>query len=166
MKLLTVLGVATALTWGAVSHANAASRSAQAVALQGTLHATETRVFSNPDTGASLVFQGHGQVQPLGSVHDKGTERGVGFVAQGHASAVVTLTNAQGSLTLHIVYATTPGFAPIPKNGTYHITKGTGAYQGATGSGPVTRKTAACPTSVAGSCAYKVTFSFHPSAKK
>jgi hypothetical protein len=115
------------------------------LALQGTINASETHLFSNPDVGAAYQWSGQGTVAPLGTVTGSGTNHGVGFIAKGTPTGTMTLSTSTGSIDLSVTYDQTPGFAPLPVNGTYVITGGTGAYVGARGSGLLVRRQGPCP---------------------
>ncbi|GAC1445213.1 MAG: hypothetical protein NVSMB52_05750 [Chloroflexota bacterium] len=172
MNLLTASVLsASAIVVGAVpAFAHRHSVHHRSLSVKGTIHAIETRVMSNPDIGAVYDWKGHGTVKPLGTVAGSGKNHGVGYIAQGHATGTITVTNAKGSVTLSITYDATPGFSPPPVHGTYVITGGTGSYTGVKGSGTVARKVGTCPPQSAdappGSCPigtpFPVTYVLHP----
>jgi hypothetical protein len=113
-------------------------QSHQHLALSGTVAGTWTAVPSIPDTGATQQLTGAGQVKPLGVATATGTIQTVGFIREGHATGTLVLSNAQGSITLHLTGPLQPGFSPPPSTFQYTIVSGTGAYAGAAGKGTIT----------------------------
>ncbi|HTK74288.1 MAG TPA: hypothetical protein VL371_03465 [Gemmataceae bacterium] len=112
------------------------------VNLHGALQGTLFQVIRGPiDLGIQYGLTGAGELGGQLRFQVTGGLRRVGFIAQGQATGALTLTNAQGSITLSLVGPTQPGFAPLPAGFHYTVTGGTGAYQGATGEGQVTLRT-------------------------
>jgi hypothetical protein len=142
--------------------------------LLGAIRGTETHIMSNPDVGASYKWEGPGTVKPLGAVTATGSNHGVGFIAQGVPTGVMTLSTTAGSITLKVTYDRTPGFAPLPRHGTYAITGGTGSYAKATGTGSLVRDPGTCSNGTAqgpaGSCPigtpFPVTYTLKGDASK
>src|SRR5262249_45498341 len=60
-----------------------------------------------------------------------------GFITNGRTAGTLTLTTSKGSLTLVVKGPSQPGFSSLPPTLTYHISQGTGAYSGDTGSGTI-----------------------------
>jgi hypothetical protein len=74
---------------------------------RGTLTLMRTRV---PDVGSGFALKAAGSVTPLGHTSITGTVHGTGFIARGHDTMSVTLTNTRGSVTVTASSATVPGF--------------------------------------------------------
>jgi hypothetical protein len=103
------------------------------VALNGSLFAGLTS-SQGYDQGANLRWSGSGQVGALGPVQFQGTITLSGQGASQVVKALLTLTNAQGSVTVSVANdPQQPGNALR-----YQIVGGSGAYQRATGSGNAT----------------------------
>jgi hypothetical protein len=130
------------------------------LSLSGTVHGTEMVLATIPDPGGHYDLHAHGRTAPLGRSTAAGQEHSVGFIIRGHGGADLTLTGSSGSIDVHITYAETPGFAPLPDSGTFQIVGGTGAYSDASGSGTVTRRGGPCGTFAMG-CSSDVTLTFH-----
>jgi hypothetical protein len=107
------------------------------LALSGQVSGTWQAVFTNPDVGRTQNLAGGGTVAPLGTMEVRGQLHTPGFVAQGRATATLTLTGSRGSVTLALVGPLQPGFSAPPSSFQYTITGSTGAYANASGSGTV-----------------------------
>src|SRR5581483_7237629 len=103
----------------------------------GQVTGTWDSVPTLPDVGKTQELSGTGTVAPLGAVAVRGELHTPGFVAQGRATATLTLTTERGSVTLQLTGPLQPGFSQPPATFQYTITGGTGAYAGASGSGSV-----------------------------
>jgi hypothetical protein len=68
----------------------------------------------------------------------RGSLAGTGFIAEGHATGTLTLTNARGSVTLALTGPSQDGFSP-PGSGayTFAVRGGTGSYARTVGTGEV-----------------------------
>lgn len=135
------------------------------IILHGRINGRETRLFTNPDAGASYRWVGQGKVKPLGVVAGTGVSHGVGFIQEGTPAGTMTLSSSTGTITLTIKFDRTRGFAPLPSHAAYVITGGTGAYTGARGSGSLLRQQGSCSGgSSTGLCptggTYPVTYRF------
>lgn len=106
--------------------------------LLGQVFGFMTSPASLPDVGRRFDFQGSGWVGPLGQVHLKGSLTTPGFVANGHAGGLLTLSNAKGSVTLQLTGPPQSGFAQLPSTLTYKLVSGTGAYRKAHAAGVAT----------------------------
>ena len=113
--------------------AAAALAAAQPQPPSGQAHGTYAVQVGNPDAGTAYHVQGSGHVKGVGQFTFTGTLHRVGFIAQGHATGTLTLTNANGSVTLALTGPTQAGFARLPVTFAYHVSGGTGAYAHATG---------------------------------
>jgi hypothetical protein len=113
-------------------------RGASYLFINGTAHGTAHATPGMPDTGAVVALHGTGMLTPLGNVRVSGNLVGTGFIQQGNATGSIVLTNARGSVTLHLDGPSQPGFTP-PGSGTYQfsIQRGTGAYAHTIGTGTV-----------------------------
>jgi hypothetical protein len=104
---------------------------------RGQVSGTWTTVFTNPDAGHEQRLDGTGTVTPLGAVSVSGTLTAPGFIARGRATGTLTLTVADGTVTLGLVGPPQKGFSAPPTSFRYTITAGTGADAGASGKGRV-----------------------------
>jgi hypothetical protein len=107
------------------------------IRLAGTVHGAWSSDTPLPDVGSTQTLTGAGTVRPLGKVQAQGTVQTLGFIFMGRATGSFTLTNARGSVTVHLVGPLQKGFSPAPPTFHYSIVKGTGAFTGAVGSGRV-----------------------------
>src|SRR5262249_7318424 len=71
--------------------------------LRGTIRGAYTVTNPVPDAGAQYHLSGAGTVRGLGPVTASGTLHATGFVANGRAEGDLTLANAAGTVTLHLV---------------------------------------------------------------
>jgi hypothetical protein len=130
------------LAGGSPPHASALVASTalpRHLTLDGTIEGTWSREFTNPDVGGAQTLQGSGTLRGLGLVQSSGTLHTPGFVARGHTTGSLTLSNAQGSVTLQLVGTMVqPGFSAPPSSLRYTIVQGTGQYSMASGSGTAT----------------------------
>jgi hypothetical protein len=127
-------GAGASLPHAAAIVATAASH--QRLALVGTIQGTWSREFTNPDVGGAQALQGSGTIRPMGMVQAGGALHTPGFVARGHTTGPLTLSNAQGSVTLELVGTMSQrGFTGPPSSLRYTIVAGTGQYAKASGSG-------------------------------
>jgi hypothetical protein len=104
-------------------------------ALRGTIRGAYTVTNPIPDAGAQYHLSGAGTVRGLGPVTASGTLNATGFVANGRAAGDLTLANAAGTVTLHLVGPVQGGFAPLPEHFHFTVVAATGAYQGLRASG-------------------------------
>jgi hypothetical protein len=81
------------------------------------------------DVGSTYDLQGKGPVAWLGKVTASGSFEGPGFVAFGHATGMVTLTNSQGTLALRLSGPLQQGFAAPPDHFYFTVWGGTGAFR-------------------------------------
>src|SRR4051812_43295147 len=113
------------------------SHAAHDIGLPGAIHGTLTAQPGIPDTGAHYAVSGSGWLLGLGQVSVTGSLQGTGFIAQGHASGQLTLTNSKGTVTVDLVGPTQQSFAPLPHVFHFTVSGGTGAYQNLHASGDV-----------------------------
>jgi hypothetical protein len=92
-------------------------------------HAQPQFIIIVGDIGENYVFDGTANLARLGDVTVSGSILGLGNVATGHASGVLTFANAHGSVTITVTGPSQPGFSPLPTHFAYTVTSGTGAYQ-------------------------------------
>jgi hypothetical protein len=105
-------------------------------ALRGTIRGTYTVTYPPiPDVGPQYHLSGAGTVRGLGPVTASGTLNATGFIANGRAAGDLTLANAAGTVTLHLVGPVQGGFAPLPEQFHFTVVSATGAYQGLQASG-------------------------------
>jgi hypothetical protein len=128
-------GFTVAFGLSALLLAPAVDAAAAAIALRGKVSGPVTVTQANPDTGKHYALGGSGTVAPLGACTVNGSFNTPGNIANGHAEGTVTLTAAQGSVTLQLVGPPSPAFGPPPASFNYTITGGTGSFAGASGTG-------------------------------
>src|SRR5205807_1807119 len=75
-----------------------------------------------------IKFSVSGTAGALGAVSVSGKVKLPGFVASGHATGTLTLSNSQGSVTLALTGPLEPGFGAFPATLSYTVTSATGAY--------------------------------------
>jgi hypothetical protein len=109
-----------------------------ATALNGSLHGHDSQGSSNPDAGNAVTFSGAGRVGSLGQVKFSGHFGTPGFIASGHATGSLELSNARGTVTLGLAGPTQPGFSSPPSSFAYTVLNGTGAYSTSHASGTLT----------------------------
>jgi hypothetical protein len=108
------------------------------VALSGQVSGTWLEQPTIPDVGHTQTLSGSGVVAPLGMAQVSGELHTPGFVARGETTGTITLSNADGSVTLRLVGPPQAGFSPPPSSFQYTITGGTGKFAAASGTGVVT----------------------------
>jgi hypothetical protein len=126
------------------------STAGNTIDLKGEVQGTYTVRRPNPDTGSTYELSGQGRVQPLGGSEVNGSFQTPGNITNGHAEGTLTLTGAQGGVTLQLVGPTQAAFAPPPAQFTFTITGGTGKFQGVTGSGTAALALRAAPPAAGG----------------
>jgi hypothetical protein len=107
-----------------------------AVRLKGTLTGTYTTPLGNPDA-RSYVFTGTGTAGAMGAVSLDGSITPPGFIRSAPASGQLTLTNANGSVTIDVMGKTQNGGSPLPQKLSYVISAGDGAFANAGGKGTI-----------------------------
>lgn len=111
------------------------------VTLSGQIGGTWTLRGQVPDAGGAYQLSGNGTLAPLGPVRVAGSLQSPGLIAQGRTTGALTLTSAQGTLTLALSGpsqagdSSQAGGSPPPSSLTYSVTGGTGAYAGEHGTG-------------------------------
>jgi hypothetical protein len=98
-------------------------------ALHGIGFGAYTSTMALPDTGTSYNLQGFGRFGTVGLASVSGDIHGVGFILHGHATGMLTFTNAKGSVTVSLTGPEQASFSPLPQQFQYQVTSGTGAYQ-------------------------------------
>jgi hypothetical protein len=107
--------------------------------LGGTIHASLSRFTQVPaDMGARYSLHGSGTFANLGSFDVKGILRGTGFIANGHATGLMTLTNSRGAITIKLEGPQQPGFAALPGRFQFTVVGASGAYHNVHATGNVT----------------------------
>jgi hypothetical protein len=106
--------------------------------LDGTIHGTFKRFAGVPaDIGLRFALDGSGKLGGLDTFAVKGVLHGTGFVAQGRATGLLTLTNRHGSITVKLQGPEQPGFAALPGDFHFTVAAGTGAYKNLRDAGDV-----------------------------
>ena len=112
--------------------------------LDGTIKGNYSLAPTAADIGAGYVFNGTGTAGDLGAVSAHAFVTLPGFIATGHATGTMTLTQTGpfanallNSVTLALTGPAQPGFSSFPGTLAYTITGGTGAFAGATGVGTI-----------------------------
>jgi hypothetical protein len=107
--------------------------------LHSALHGQGSGQYSvsspNPDIGHHVQLTGQVNLGDLGQFNLSGSVSSVGFVMSGRATGTLTLTNAQGTMTLSLIGRRQEGFAALPEKFGYTVTGGTGAYAKQAGQG-------------------------------
>lgn len=133
--LRRVMTVVTAVAGGTLLASPAGA--ATSVTVQGTTAGSYTTMQTNPDLGHAYKVNTSGRTS-LGATTDKGTVRGPGNIASGHCTATLTLSTSKGTMSVSATGTkTVKGFADCQSGFGFkwHMTKGTGSYQGKTASG-------------------------------
>src|SRR5207302_1262730 len=78
--------------------------------LRGTLTGTLTEGSANPDAPKPFTIDSSGNVKPLEQASATGNGRGTGYIYRGHERLTLTLTAANGSVTIEAHSARVPGF--------------------------------------------------------
>jgi hypothetical protein len=97
------------------------------VSVKGTFTGTYASPLNNPDA-RSYDFTGTGTAGAVGAADLGGTITPPGFIRTAPATGELTLTGADGSVTLDVTGKTQPGGSPLPQKLTYMITGGTGTF--------------------------------------
>jgi hypothetical protein len=82
-----------------------------------------------PDVGAQFSLHGTADLAGLGTFTLTGGVGGTGFIIVGQAQGELTLSNAHGSMVLHLSGPDQPGFSPPPAQFAFEVVSATGAYQ-------------------------------------
>ena len=114
--------------------------------LSGTIHGTYLPAPTIPDIGGRLVLNGSGTLKNLPAFKVTGLLHTTGFIATGHATATLILTNGKGTIDVSLTGPLQHGFSPPPSSFTYLITGGTGKYVGAHGTGSVSYSETTTPS--------------------
>ena len=81
------------------------------------------------DAGLRFAVDGSGKLGGLDTFTVTGSLQGTGFIAKGHATGELTLTNALGTIKVKLQGPEQPGSAPLPGRFHFTVTAGTGAYK-------------------------------------
>ena len=106
------------------------------VSVKGTITGTYTTPLGNPDA-RSYVFTGTGNAGAMGAVSLDGTITPPGFILSAPANGELTLTNANGTITLDLTGKPQQGGSPLPQKMSYVVSGGTGTFENAGGKGTV-----------------------------
>jgi hypothetical protein len=106
-----------------------------ALLLAGQVSGTWDSQPGVPVAGPDRTYTGQGTVTPLGTVQATGSVQLPGFAVNGQTQGTLTLSNADGSVTLGLVGPASYDLYGSPVTFQYTITGGTGQYAGASGSG-------------------------------
>lgn len=135
LEAMTMLSAAAAVAPVPVA-AESMPPASHHIQLSGGIQGTYVVRMVNPDVGKTYYFSGTpGQLSPLGRSKLIGGIQAPGFIANGHSRGALLITNSQGSLTLGVIGPAHPGGPPFPNVFNYTIIRGTGLYQGDTGTG-------------------------------
>jgi hypothetical protein len=105
--------------------------------LSGSISGTYTESSHVADTGAQYTLHATGKLSILGQVSVTGSIHGLGFVQSGHAQGTLILSNAHGTLALHLEGMLQHGFSALPNGFYFNVVKGTGAYAHVMASGTI-----------------------------
>jgi len=115
------------------------------ISLAGTITGTYRLAFYNPIHGITYAVTGAGTAGDLSSITATGTITTPGLASPtDEATGRITLTNAEGSVTLELTGPVESPLGPIPDTMNFTILSGTGAYFDDSASGTITI-TAAAP---------------------
>lgn len=173
LETLTLLSGATAMMTGVHAAVTTAADppAPQALLIVGTTHGSFISRQSNPDTGAVYSVLAQGRLTPLGATVVSGSFRTPGFILNGQAEGTLTLRDARGSLTLHIVQSSPQTTSSTTNQTTFHftykITRGTRKLRNANGMGSL--DVTVVPRTSSGTAAHhvsagRVTMAFSPLA--
>jgi hypothetical protein len=90
-----------------------------------------------PDVGPIYNLNGTAALGVLGNVNLSGSIHATGLIVTGKASGTLTLTNADGSVTIRLTGPAQKGFSPLPEKFRFTIVDATGAYKGLKVSGSI-----------------------------
>ena len=137
LESMTLLSGVSAAVRGAIAAllAPVAPTSGHEIDLTGTAKGTYHVHIINPDTGKDFIFFGSGQVAPLGHVELTGHIHSPGFIANGHSTGLLVVSDPKGSVTLAVTGPEQNGFTPVPDTFTFQITSASGKFKGDTGTG-------------------------------
>jgi hypothetical protein len=97
-------------------------------ALTGQGHGIFALGLPVTDIGGVYSLTGSGNLGRLGAVTITGTVSGVGNILHGRARGTLTLSNANGSVTLDLLGPVQSSFSPLPGIFQYRIISATGQY--------------------------------------
>ncbi len=97
-------------------------------ALSGQVLGTYSVASPTASVGSVYTLTGSGSFGRLGQVSVSGTVTGVGNVLQGRARGTLTLSNANGTVTLDLLGPAQKGSAALPQSFQYRIVSATGQY--------------------------------------
>jgi hypothetical protein len=97
-------------------------------ALAGQTHGIYAVGLPVTDIGGVYSVTGSGNLGRLGQVTISGTVSGVGNIIRGRARGTLTISNANGSVTLDLLGPDQKSFAALPQMFQYRIISATGQY--------------------------------------
>jgi hypothetical protein len=107
------------------------------VKIGGTFTGSYTNPLGNPDIPRRYHFTSSGTAGAMGSVDLTGSIAPPGFIRGSSSTGQITLTNANGSITIDVTGKLQTGGGPLPRKLTYTISDSTGNYVSAIGKGSV-----------------------------
>ncbi len=123
--------------------------------LRGTGLGDYTEQLS-PNGGPQFDLAGSASLAALGGVTVAGSVSPVGLVTRGHATGTLTLSNANGSVTIDLEGPVQPAFSPLPRVFHYQVVSGTGDYLGLAAEGTLSLKLTAARGSLNGTFALAI----------
>ncbi len=96
--------------------------------VNGKLTGAFTLVAGLPDVGRTYNLTGTGSVSVVGSVAATGSVRTLGFIASGHATGDITLTQGSSSVVLHLEGPVQTGFSGLPTSFHYTVQSANGVF--------------------------------------
>lgn len=98
--------------------------------LHGTLEGDYSVPALTPDSGTTYQLSATTKLNKFGSVTVTGSLHSVGNILRGKATGEVTITNAQGQVTLELTGQTQKAGSRLPSSFHYQVTSATGDFAG------------------------------------
>ena len=135
LEAMTLLSGASSAVSAVAAVVTTPPTTSHAIHLTGTAKGNYDVYTPNPDVGKDFTFSGSGAITPLGQVHLTGHIHSPGFIANGHSTGLLVLSNPKGSVTLQVTGPNQTGSTPVPDVFSFKITSASGKFKGDTGTG-------------------------------
>jgi hypothetical protein len=93
---------------------------------------------ANPDFGHTTRLEGTASLGGHANIPFTGNLNGTGFIARGRAGGTLTFASGSGSLVVSLTGPVQSGFAGLPSQFKYVVTKSVGGLKGIRGAGVAT----------------------------